>query len=129
MANEIVTMKFSRAGKTDASGTWWSGFFLYPIDPVIRTRQNVLVVPSPARFIPGEASQYAIFTADEIEEFNEGTLLYVGSSVKLSEDEDSTREKRTAALRVSYVKEDRDTRTRLQALRREYRRFGDRMSS
>lgn len=129
MADEIVTMKFERAGKTDASGAIWIGFFLYPIDPVITTQQNVTVVPSPAGFLPEEAVQYAIFTAEEIAQFNDGTLLYVGASVRLTAEQTETRASRRAALRDAYNETDRDQRTRLQALRRQYRRFGERMDA
>ncbi len=129
MANEIVTLQFSRRGKSDASGSIWSGLFLYPIDPVIQTQQNVLVVPSPAGFLPGEAVQYSVFSADEIAEFNAGTLLYVGEAVELTAEQDSSRANLAAALRAAYVAEDRDQRSRMDALRRQYRQFGVRINA
>jgi hypothetical protein len=129
VSDEIVTMKFSRAGKTDASGSWWSGFFLYPIDPVIETQQNVVVAPSPAGQLPAEAVAYAMFSADEIAAFNAGTLLWVSLAVKLTAEEDATRATRIAALRAAYSETDQDQRTRLQAKRREYRSFGARMDA
>ncbi len=125
MPNEIATVRYTKA----RTGSQWVGYFLDPLIPPINTSGGVPIPVTPSLRLPDFDRLSGIFTDLELLAFDEGVLMWTGVPVELTDEEDQGGAPFRAKMRAEYAAVDEQGNTRVEAMRKMWRRYGRRLDA